>query len=457
MGASYSDRQNRQNVLRTLITLSIPTIIEEVLSTLLQYVDTAMVGHLGEDATSAVSVTTTISWLAHSIPGAIGVAALALISKAYGSGDTKQIKKVANETVYMTFICGVILTVLTIGLSPFIPIWMGAEKSIQKEASIYFAIICIPMLFRTGSRVFASAIRATADTKTPMVINMGANVLNIALNYVFIFVLDMGVRGAAIGSAISYTLAGMAMFVAFNKNEYLHLDRIHLKSDKSIRKQFFDIGLPVFATNTVSCLGYVVFASLVTGMGNTVFAAHSIAVTAETLFYIPGYGLRTATSALIGISVGEGDKKKFEKTSTIAVWTTVLMMCVSGAILFVVARPLMNLFTSSSEVARIGANMLRLVAFSEPFFGLMIVTEGIFYGLGRTKYAFVIESFGMWGVRILSSYICVKHFGFGLRVVWYCMIVDNITKAILLAIPLMIKSTRNSIYEKTAVIENVTE
>ena len=194
---------------------------------------------------------------------------------------------------------------------------------------------------------------------------------------------------------------------------------------------------------SISCLGYVVFASLVSGMGTTVFAAHSIAVTAETIFYVPGYGLRTATSALIGTARGEKDDEKIAAVGKLSVLLTLGIMCVSGVILYIGAYPLMSLFTPSTAVVELGGEMLRIVALSEPFFGLMIVLEGIFYGLGRTRYAFGVETFGMWGVRIFSTFLCVRVWGLGLRAVWYCMIADNICKAVLFAVPFLAAWIRN--------------
>ena len=120
------------------------------------------------------------------------------------------------------------------------------------------------------------------------------------------------------------------------------------------------------------------------------YLAHSIAVTAETIFYIPGYGLRTATSALIGISLGEHNRQKYEMVTKMSIVVTMAMMVFNGILLYVVSYPLMRLLTSSTQVAVIGASMLKLVAFSEPFFGLMIIMEGIFYGLGKTKYPFFV-------------------------------------------------------------------
>lgn len=432
MGKKQTD--NRE-ILRMLITLSIPTVLEEILHTLLQYVDTAMVGRLGEQATAAVSVTTTITWLINSISGALGVAILAMISKAVGSGDEKRIKKISQQAFLLTVVFGVVTGGLSILLSPCIPIWMGAEEAVRRPASVYFTIVSLPMVFRSANIILGAAIRGTKDTRTPMYISIGSNLLNAVLNYLLIYTAGLGVTGAAIASAVSYTVSGILMFVACRKKEKLYWKWSSFSVDKNLLRECADIGVPVLGTNMASCMGYVVFAGLVSGMGTTIFAAHSIAVTAETIFYVPGYGLRTATSALVGISLGENDKDKLRKVSKLSIMLTVGMMFLSGVILFFVSYPLMCLFTPVEGVAALGAEMLKLVAFSEPFFGLMIVLEGIFYGMGRTRYAFIAETGSMWGIRILFTFLCVTVWKLDLQAVWYCMIADNVCKAILFALP----------------------
>lgn len=434
------------SLLKTLVFLSIPTVLEEIMSTLLQYVDTAMVGRLGEQATASVSVTTTVSWLVHSIPSAIGVGVLALISRAVGSEDEELVNRLSKQTMILVLVSGGIIGGLSMALSPIIPKLMGADKAIQSQASWYFFIISAPMIFRVASMLFGSAIRATKDTATPMLINFAANILNVGLNYLFIYTCSLGVIGAAIASAISYILAGIGMFIAYQHKPLLKYKLKTLRLDKQIMKDCFKISAPVMMTSIVSCMGYVVFASLVTNMGTTVFAAHSIAVTAETIFYIPGYGLRTATSTMVGISLGEGDRQKFKTVGKMSVAITVFMMIINGLILYFVSLPLMRIFTTSDQVAQIGAAMLKLVAFSEPFFGIMIVMEGIFYGLGRTKYAFIIETFSMWCIRILFTFFCVKVWNLGLTAVWICMIADNVAKAILFIAPMVSKKFRNGLF-----------
>lgn len=421
-----------RSVLRTLIILSIPTILEEVLSTLIQYVDTAMVGRLGEEATAAVSTTTTINWLLHAIPGAISVAILALCAKSMGARDEKRLKRLSGQAIFIALAAGIIEEIVAISLSPFIPVWMGAAKDIQGSASLYFTILSTTLFLRSSSRVFAATIRATKDTKTPMLISLFENVLNVVLNAIFIYGLNMGVKGAAIASAISYGIGGISMFIAFRANTYLRCSLKDVLPDKDILKECARIGTPAFLTNCASCFGYVVFAGMVSGMGTTIFAAHSIAVAAEEIVYIPGYGLRLATSTLVGNALGEGNKRKLHITENLSIIITIMIMVINGSLLYAFARPLMGIFTSSINVAELGASMLRIVAFSEPFFGLMIVLEGIFYGMGRTKNVFIIETFSMWGVRIVSTFICVKILALSLSAVWFCMIADNIVKALLL-------------------------
>lgn len=438
-------KRENSGLLKTLVFLAFPTVIEQILSTLLQYIDTAMVGRLGEQATASVSITTNVTWLVNSAPTAIGTAALVLISKAYGANDFEFVKKLLNQAFILACASGVVLGAVSIALSPLIPVWMGAEDAVCPQASRYFFIISLPLIFRSLSTVMGYSLRAVRNTKTPMIISAVSNGLNIVLNYILIYVFSLGVEGAAVASAVSYAMSGILMVNACRKNKYFKWNIKSARNDKSILKEYIRLGTPVFGSSAVSCLGYVVFASLVSGMGTTVFAAHSIAVTAETIFYVPGYGLRSAASTLVGNARGERSVKKLKDVSKLSVFLTVVVMVISGAVLYFGSTLLMSVFTPSERVIELGSAMLKIVAFSEPFFGLMVVLEGIFYGLGHTKYAFFVETAGMWAVRILFTFLCVRVWKFGLSAVWYCMIADNICKALMFALPFIIKPKREKL------------
>jgi len=308
-----STTTKQKDVSKELITLAIPTIIEQILSTLLQYVDTAMVGHLGEEATAAVSTTTTIGWLIGAFLQSIGIALLAIMSKSVGEGNHDKLKKLAGQAILLVILFGLLITALALSLAKFIPIWMGTEENVRPNASKYFFIISIPLLFRSSSLILGSCIRATLDTKSPMIVNLIANAINMLLDYLLIYVADLQVTGAAIATAISFTISGILMFFVFKHKKEFNLQWNSLKVDKGLLQEITKIAVPAAGTQITSCMGYIVFAGLVSGMGTSIFAAHSIAINAETIFYIPGYALSSATSAMIGVAFGEKNNRRLKK------------------------------------------------------------------------------------------------------------------------------------------------
>jgi putative MATE family efflux protein len=430
--------KKEKSLTRELITLAIPSILEEIFKILFQYVDTAMVGHLGEEATAAVSTTTSIGWVISSFLSSIGIALLAMMSKSVGEKNNEKINKLAGHAIVLVLISGVVVEAIALSLAKFIPIWMGTEENVRPNASKYFFIISLPMVFRAGSIIFGSCIRATLDTKSPMIVNGVTNIINVILDYLLIYVFHLEVTGAACATAASYFISGTIMFFVFKHKKQFNLSWSDMKLNKDILKELSRIAIPAAATQACSCFGYVVFAGLVSSMGTSIFAAHSIAINAEMIFYVPGYGLSSATSAMIGVAFGEKNLFKQKRIMKISTTITIGIMVISGLILYFCAYPLMRIFTSSINAAELGAKMLKIVAFTEPFFGLMIAMQGIFYGLGKTASVLVIETFGMWGIRILFTILCVKLWHTGLTEVWYCMIGDNISKALLLCLTMFI-------------------
>mgnify|MGYP003543003819 CR=1 FL=1 len=450
-------KSRSSDTFKAIITLALPMIAEEILSTLLQYVDTAMVGRLGAEATSAVNLTATVNWLIGSLFSAFGVAVTAMISSGFGAGDEKRMKESSFGGFLLSLGAGFVICVISLSIAHVLPIWMNADEAIIKSAGDYFFIISLAIPFRSISRIEACALRAVKDSKTPMVINLSQNILNIILNYIFIYTLKKGVVGAAWATFISFSLGGVLMLVFALKNEKIRFRREdgEREKQKKIMKEAFSISIPAAATSTTSCLGHIVFASLVSGMGTITFAAHSIALSAETIFYVPGYALRGSTQTLIGISVGKNDKKNFKEVEHVSVLITFIMMTITGALLYFTAYPVMKIFTPDERVVSMGGEVLKLIALSEPIFGLMIVYEGICYGLGDTRFPFWIETIGAWGIRILFTLIGLRYFSISLYGVWICMLLDNVFRALMLSIPMLFgrdvklfKKRRDVVFEK---------
>lgn len=437
-------RRETAAIIISIFVLAWPTMLEEALRTVVQYVDAAMVGRLGPDATAVVGITNIVSWLINSPLSAAGVGLIAYISRMAGAGETDKIKRASVQAVYIAALLGVIECVITISVSGFMPKWMGMEERLYKEASRYFFIVCLPLLFRAFLAVFGAVLRAVKDTKTPMYINVFVNALNIVLNFLLIYEsrsiriggislhlwgAGMGTAGAAIGTAVSFTVGGFLMAAALWKNPLVSPKGVAFKPDMEIVKPCARIAVPVALERMVSCFGHVTFTSIVTRLGTVSFAAHSIAETAEQAFYIPGYGMQSAATTLEGNALGEGDNRKLKKTAKILLALVVLMMAVSGGIMFASAHGLMTIFSKDASVIALGTVVLKICALSEPVFGAYIILGGIFDGVGDTLPPFIYSLIGMWGIRIPMSFLCVHVWGLNLTAVWLCMIAHNVAVA----------------------------
>ena len=426
----------------TILALAWPTMLEQLLQTAVQYIDTAMVGSLGTQATAAVGATTTINWLLGSTVSALGVGFLAYISQARGAGEYQKASKAAAQAVLATLVAGLLFTALALGLSGVIPVWMQVQPHSQKLASTYFFILSTPMLARTATIIFGTVLRAAGDTRTPMRVGLLVNIVNVVLNVLLIYparswhgiVLPgagLGVVGAAIASAAAFALGGVVITVKLFRHPEISPGVFTLKPDWTVLKPCLKVAFPNALQRFGTSLGYVAFASMINALGDVSTAAHTIANTVESAFYIPGYGMQTAAATLAGNAYGARDKKRMNELADMFLPIEVGLMIVSGGLLFVSAPALVGLFSDSPEVIALGVAVLRMVALSEPFYGFSIIVEGMMLGVGNTKKPFVYNILGMWGVRIVGTFICTQLLPYGLVSAWACMIAHNLLLFIL--------------------------
>ena len=389
-----------RSMLGTVFTLAWPTMLEQLTQTAVQYIDTAMVGALGTQATAAVGATGTVNWMIGSIVSAVGIGFLAFIARQIGAGHPERARQASAQACLVTLILGTVLTAVTMLSARQVPVWMQVDPEIRDLAARYFLIIYLPMLFRTSSILLGTVLRSAGDTRTPMRIGMIVNGMNMILNFLLIFpsrtvsVLNLsitlpgaglGVEGAAWASAVSFIYGGAAMIRALWKHPVISPKGQSFRPEGSILRPCFRVAVPNLAQRFATSFGYVVFASMINGLGGISTAAHTIANTVESLFYIPGWGMQTAA-----------------------------------------AEPLVRLFSRDESVIRLGVTVLRMVAVSEPFYGIPIVVEGLMQGVGKTTAPFVYNVIGMWAVRILGTWICTRFLGLGLVAAWGCMIGHNL-------------------------------
>ena len=429
------------SMIATILALAWPTMLEQLMQTAVQYIDTAMVGSLGTQATAAVGATTTVNWLIGSSVSALGVGFLSFIAQAYGAGDKRAASKAVSQAVLVTAVVGTLFTALTLGLSPLVPVWMQVDESIRELASTYFFILYLPMLPRTASIIFGTALRAAGDTKTPMKVGVWVNIINVVLNFLLIYptreltVLGltftmpgagMGVIGAAVASAIAFAFGGIRITMVLWKHPMISPRGASFRPDLTILKPCLKTALPNMLQRFGTSLGYVAFAAMINSLGEVATAAHTIANTVESAFYIPGYGMQTAAATLAGNAYGANDKQRMNELARMFIPIEIALMILSGAALFLLAPPLVGIFSDSQEVIALGTRVLRMVALSEPFYGFSIIIEGMMLGVGNTKQPFLFNILGMWGVRIVGTFLCTQLLSMGLVSAWGCMIAHNL-------------------------------
>lgn len=427
--------------LSVIFALAWPTMLEQLLHTAVQYVDTAMVGSLGTEATGAVGATTTVNWLVGSSISALGIGFLAFISQALGAKKGELAKKASAQSVLIVLAVGLLFTAVTTLLSPFVPAWMQVDPLIRDTASRYFLILYLPMLPRTASIIFGSVLRSAGDTKTPMRIGIAVNIINVILNFCLIFPtrevtvlsysftmfgVGLGVDGAAIASATAFTVGGVLITVALFRHPLVSPLGKGLKPDMSVLKPCMRVAIPNMLQRFGTSLGYVAFATMINSIGVVATTAHTIANTVESAFYVPGFGMQAAAATLAGNAVGAGDSKRIDALTNMLVLCEVVLMTASGGLLFAFAPEMVHIFSDDPSVIATGATVLRMVALSEPFYGISIVLEGMMLGMGNTVTPFVCNMIGMWGVRILGTFVCVVLLGYGLVAAWACMIAHNL-------------------------------
>lgn len=454
----------RWSMLPTIIALAWPTMLEQMMQTAVQYIDTAMVGSLGTEATAAVGATSTVNWLVSSSVSALGVGFLAVISQACGAKNKTLAVKAASQAVFVTAVTGIFFTAVTLTLSPLVPVWMQVDENIREIAARYFFILYLPMLPRSASIIFGSILRAVGDSKTPMRVGIIVNVINVVGNFLLIYPVrtlsvfgidftmwgaNFGVLGAATASALAYTVGGIIITVALWRHKEISPKKMSLKPDWEVLKPCLKIALPNMFQRFGTSLGYVAFASMINALGEVATAAHTIANTVESAFYIPGYGMQAAAATLTGNALGAKDRQRMKDLAKLLVVIEVALMILSGGLLFIFAPNMMKIFATDDEVIRLGATVLQMVALSEPIYGVSIIIEGMLQGEGNTKTPFIFNIVGMWGIRIVGTFICTKMLSMGLISAWGCMIGHNVLLFLMFTVYYLIKTKNQNGLEKT--------
>ena len=445
-------RKEMLQQLQKVIQLSMPAVMAQVSAVAMQYIDAAMVGSLGADATAAIGLVSSTTWLFGGLCIAAATGFSVQAAQLIGGNRDGEAKQVLRQAVCATFLFGMLLLAAGLSISQGLPVWLGGEASVCAEASRYFRIYACALPAAQLRQTAGSMLQCSGDMKVPGRLNMMMCALDVVFNGLLIFPARMvrlgelsftmpgaglGVTGAALGTALSEVVTGllMVLFLCF-RSPVLKLEKgIPWRLEKRCLHNAARLALPLALERIVLGGAHVAATRIVAPLGTVAVAADSLAVTAESFCYMPGYGIGSAATTLVGQSIGAERKDLARRFANLSVALGVLIMACTGALMFVLAPWLFSLLTPDPEIRALGAYVLRIEAFAEPLFAASIVVAGALRGAGDTLAPSVLNLVSMWGVRLTAAMVLAPRLG--LPGVWIAMCGELCIRGILFLVRLL--------------------
>ena len=414
--------------MKLVIRLSIPAILAEISAIVMQYIDAAMVGSLGEYASAAIGLVASSTWLMHGLCISLATGFSVQIAHRIGAERPAEARNVLRQGLLASLLFGIVLGALGAALSFHLPRWLGGAADVTPHASSYFFIYACALPFAQLRLTAGSALQCSGDMKTPSILNIMLAGLDVVYNALFIFpartvtLLGMslhlpgaglGVTGAALGTALSEVTVALLMVgaVCF-RSPVLKLSLGgSWRFQRDCLKKAARIGIPSAVEHSVMNLAYIVSTAIIAPLGTVSMAAHSLATTAESFCYMPGYGIGAAATTLVGQSLGAGRKDLARRLAHMCVLLGLAVMGGTGLLMFFAAPWMMAMLTPVAAVSALGVRVLRLEAFAEPLYSVSITASGAMRGAGDTLMPSILVLVSMWGIRIPLSLLLAPRLG----------------------------------------------
>lgn len=422
---------------RKILALAWPAVVGNIMYTVVSLVDMIMVGSLGPKALAAVGLGGLIIWISYGIMASVATGTTALVARFTGAGEKDNTERALVQSFVLVALFSLFITALALAYSEKILLLIGAERAVAELGGVYLRAVFLATLFIFSGFVAEGALRGAGDTKTPLKIDIIINATNIALDYLLIYgnlgFPKLGVLGAGMASAFSFTLGAVLYFAVLLSGRYvLSLKPSNIGVDFSMMRRILRIGVPSSIEKLIMSGSMTVYTSIIVGFGTIPLAAHQIGLRIEALSFMPGIGFAVAATALVGQNLGAGNREKAYnigwETSKLCAW----LMSIIGLILFLFPKEFILFFTRDEGVIELGILYLRLVAISQPFLALTFVLAGGLNGAGDTRRVMYTTIFGLWFFRLPLAYFLGVTLGYGVFGAWVAMIIDIFVRSLIL-------------------------
>ncbi len=432
--AKAADARAQAPITRSeIFALAWPAILEMTLHMLAWVVDVAMVGRLGAEALGAVSLGGQIFFAAAFFLGSIGVGMTALVARRWGAGDTEAASRAASAGLFSSILLGIVAAISLYLVAPSVFALSGFGRSAMTSGISYLRFSAPAALFMVPTFAVNGIMRGTGDTRTPLMVTVIANVINIVGDYLLIFGIgifpEMGVAGAALAFSISQMIAAAFAFYALSMRRRIHLDlQSILHPDRWTLKRLLILSLPAGISVLLMDSARTITTFIIAAEGEVVLAAHQVAMTTEALSFMPGYGFALAAGVIVGQSLGAGLTERARVGTTECARLAVMVMGSVGVLFFIIPRELVSLFSADPTLVPLAAACLRIGAFAQIPVALGEVLAGSLRGAGDTRSGMVVAALGSWGMRVPLTWFIIVHLGLSLVYVWMALVVEWIIR-----------------------------
>lgn len=427
----------RREKLNLIVGLSIPSMLAQISTVMMFFIDASMVGHLGAEASASIGLIESTTWLIGSLLSAAATGFSVQVAHFIGANDFVKARQVFRHALICGLLFSVCLALIGVAIHLPLPYWLGGGSDIAVNSSRYFLIYALALPFIFLYHTSEMMLKSAGNMHTPSVMAILVCICDVVFNYLFIYIFKMGVVGAAYGTALAYICISLPnLWLAACQNKILNLrqDAARFHWVKEYVRDACKISIPIAIQNILMSGAQIVSTMIVAPLGNIAIAAHSFAITAESLCYMPGYGIGDAATTLVGQTHGANRMDLCKNFAYMTVGLGMAVMALMGVVMYVFAPEMIGLLSPVESIQELGTTCLRIEAFAEPFFAASIVTYSVCVGAGDTFKPAAINLSTMWFVRLTLAYGLSK--SYGLEGVWIAMAVELTFRGILFLVRL---------------------
>lgn len=415
----------RHEKLKLIVQMSIPSMLAQLSSILMFFIDASMVGSLGARQSASIGIVESTIWLFGGLTSAVSMGFSVQVAHAIGANDFGRARRVLRQGIVCALIFSVALMLAAVAVHSYLPYWLGGGADIAHDASMYFLIFSLAVPFLQLSSLSGSMLKCSGNMRVPSLLNMMMCLLDVGFNSIFIFVLGLGVPGAALGTfmAVLVTSATMFCFLVFRSRELsLRHHPGSFRPTADCVRNALRISAPMGMQQILMGGAQIISTAIVAPLGTVAIAANTLAITVESICYMPGYGIAEAATTLVGQGIGTGQRAMTRNFAHLSVALGMAVMTFMAVLMYVFAHELISVMTPVEAIRTAGAEALRIEAFAEPMFAAAIVCYGVFVGAGDTLKPAAMNLASMWAVRLSLAALLAPHYG--LRGVWTAMAVE---------------------------------